>query len=239
MHSLTETHSHASARILSIGNFDGVHRGHQTLFQAMCVMPKEVYRTVVTFKNHPVQILKSMPNFPFISTWEHRWTLLKKWGLNRIIPLLFTEEMAKMSYDEFLKKIYFLFPFQGLVLGEGAVFGRHRKGDRKAVENLAQKMGFHTLYIPKTSENGEIISSQMIREAIERGDLSRASFLLGRPYSLLTFFRKGNARLLSFCFPPDDEYPVAIEDTILSLKIEKPFLKLSKAFSGTFEVIFI
>lgn len=160
---------------LTLGTFDGVHLGHQVLLRALKKMAPFV--TVVTFSNHPLEVLKKEAPLP-ICGFNERIGLLKEIGIDALIILPFTSEFASLSYSDFLSP----FPITHLYLGEGAAFGKNREGTRENITAYAARRGFEVLYLPKVILDGEVVSSRRIRTAISSGDLELVSRLLGRPY---------------------------------------------------------
>ena len=159
---------------LTIGNFDGVHLGHQALLKRL--KERASYTTVLTFTNHPLEILKPEAAPPLLTPLPPKLSLLEELGIDAVIALSFTQELASLPYDLFLQP----FPLTHLILGTGEAFGKNREGTPENVLRLAAQRGFIAEYIDKILMDGEPISSRHIRALIQAGDLKTASLLLGR-----------------------------------------------------------
>lgn len=169
---------------VTIGSFDGVHLGHQHLLKKMRErVSSEGTVALLTFRNHPSQVLNNRPPVPQLTSIEQKLDLLEKAGVNLVLLLTFTEEFSKQPFEIFLKTLKDSLPFSYLVLGCGASFGKDRQGDEKHVKECAKHLGFKAEYIEKIQHNGSSISSGTIRSLIEQGEIAKASSLLGRPLS--------------------------------------------------------
>ncbi len=164
---------------LTIGNFDGVHLGHLALLKNLRekVGAKGTV-AVLTFTNHPSSVFGK--EVPLICSLEEKVDLLRKAGVDLLILLTFTHELAQKNYKEFLKEIHSYYPFTYFSRGKGSLFGKNREGTEANVQALAQEMGFHAEYVNMIEINGVVVSSNQIRHLIEKGDLPQAALLLGR-----------------------------------------------------------
>ena len=175
---------------LTIGVFDGVHLGHLRLIKELHHLTKRGgTRALITFTNHPSSILCQEKYVPFILSFKHRIHLLEKYGINLILALPFTKELAHQNYETFLSLVYRKLPFSHLVLGQEAAFGKNREGNEKNLKILEKKMGFQAHFLKKEYRHKEIISSQAIRGFIREGKLKKVKKMLGRPYSLWRSFK--------------------------------------------------
>jgi riboflavin kinase/FMN adenylyltransferase len=179
---------------LTIGMFDGVHRGHQLLLQKLVKIGCNT--TALTFSNHPSSILRlQAPNL--LTPYPLKEILLRNYGVQQLICLPFTKEFSQQSYDEFLSP----YSISHLILGEDAALGRDRQGTIDALKLLGLKRGFEVHSISKLFIDNEPISSTRIRGLIELGKLAEAEELLGRPHC---FFTTDHHPIL----PPDGTYSV-------------------------------
>ncbi len=170
---------------LSIGNFAGVHRGHQQLLNRLRERATDKGTTVVlTFSNHPLEVLTGRTPAAEICSSEQKLKLLEKAKVDLVLHLKFTPELAKEPFDLFLRQIKEKVPFSFLILGQGATFGKGKKGDETHVKALEKELDFQAEYLPKTEMDGRAISSGWIREEIEKGNLSQVEKLLGRSYDM-------------------------------------------------------
>ncbi|HYF51583.1 MAG TPA: bifunctional riboflavin kinase/FAD synthetase [Planctomycetota bacterium] len=189
--------SHA---IVTIGTFDGVHCGHQSVLSTLTAWAKEEASRagVVTFREHPRKTLAPQQRSPdMVTTLEHRLVLFEREGVAFTWVLDFTPELSKLTAREFAQ-LYFVerLRLRGLVMGFDSRFGSDRMGkDSPALEPLAQELGFSVRSVPPVlSPDGEIISSTKIREAIVDGRLRDAEAMLGRHVSVYGTVIKGDAR---------------------------------------------
>jgi riboflavin kinase/FMN adenylyltransferase len=163
---------------LTIGTFDGVHLGHRYL---LTELKKYGTSVALTFSNHPAEILSPTPP-RLISTLSEKLALFKECGLDCAIVLTFTQDLANQSYDVFLKKLKFCTSFSTLVIGKGAAFGKYNEGTETRIKALEASLGFKSYYLEKMVSEKDCISSNIIRNLIHQGDLSKAAKLLGRTY---------------------------------------------------------
>ena len=194
-------------RGLTIGNFDGVHLGHLALLKELRArLPTDGQLLVYTFSNHPSHILSHLTPIPYICTLEHKLKLLKEAGVDDIYLTAFTAELAKTPFDQFLIDLKEKLDFSLLLLGEDARFGKDREGDPTKVRALGKRLGFEVIYIPKCKMEDQVISSTLIRTSIAQGDFSKASYYLGRPYSIYAPLIHGSMSLKNLCLPPSRIY---------------------------------
>ncbi len=210
---------------LTIGSFDGVHLGHQGLLAAL--KSKGDHTTVLTFSNHPLQILKPQSSLGFLCTLHQKLALLKDCGVDSVIIIPFSEEFASTPFDSFLSR----FSLSHLVLGEGSAFGKNREGNAENVQAFAEKQQFIAEFLPKVELDGEPISSRRIRAAVATGDFTLANRLLGRTYSV--FFPEGKKQTTepNLCLPPNGRYFVKANQNPVLLEVKGKLLTLSHSFS--------
>jgi riboflavin kinase/FMN adenylyltransferase len=195
---------------LTIGNFDGMHRGHLKLLRELKKRAKSGKTAALTFTNHPADVLKHRPPAPALCTLDHKLKLLEEEKIDLLLLLTFTEELSKETFEQFLQGIKKRLPFTFLLLGKGASFGKENQGDETRVKALQEKLQFHAEYLEKESLNGQVISSGLIRKELEKGDLRKVSELLGRPYSIYTSFAKEGSCTLNLILPPSGDYRVTL-----------------------------
>lgn len=173
--------------VLTIGNFDGVHLGHQQLIKTLVDKAKklDLPSLVCTFKPHPLQVLH--PGMPSHRLFDYRdqaenMSLL---GVDYLIEEKFTKEMSLMSAVDFMD-LYVVRHFNPLhiVVGYDFTFGKDRSGDHKFLEDYCHNKGIGLTQVPAMEVSGQIVSSSAIRKMIEHGDMQKASEFLGRKYYL-------------------------------------------------------
>lgn len=211
--------------VLTIGNFEGVHLGHQALLKHVVELANHSGKTstVVTFSNHPSQILRPVQQTNLLTTTDHKLELLENLGIDLVLLLPFTIEFSEQTAEQFLVNISAALPFYSLILGSDAHIGKNREGDRSTIAALATKMGFILDYFEDLNYDGLRISSSRIRNNIEKGDLNGAAKLLGRPYSIYGKVLHGSGRgaeigfptaniaVNKLCLPPKGVYAVVLK----------------------------
>ena len=201
---------------LTIGSFDGVHLGHQTLLKHLrAQLPPHGLLAVYTFSSHPSQHFTPHAPVPLICPPLQKVKLLGEYGADIVILAPFTAEFANTPFDQFLHRLKEKLRFSHLVLGTNAVFGNKRQGNEENVRKIAPSLGFEVDYLPKLTLHETPISSGLIRALIARGAFHETQECLGRPYSLLCHL-KAEGRLYSFdaqglCLPPEGVYAVRIK----------------------------
>ncbi|MGM0440650.1 MAG: hypothetical protein ACQEP8_06020 [Chlamydiota bacterium] len=178
---LTEVKSKPAKTALTIGNFDGVHAGHQALIDSM---PDEAYKVALTFSSLPSKILKPKENIEQITALPQRLELLENCGIDAIILLDFTANLSFLSPKEFLSQIFNRLPFQHLILGHDAHLGHRRQGSPAIIRNIGNEVGFEVKYLPPYKIHNQVVSSSLIRSKIIEGQLGEAEELLQHPYTI-------------------------------------------------------
>ena len=184
--------------IVTLGTYDGVHRGHQAVLEQTVNWAKEAQASagVVTFREHPRKTLENRAP-DLVTTLEHRLVLFERAKIELTWVLEFTPELAKLTAREFAAR-YFVerLGISGLLMGFDSRFGSDRMSqDSPELEPLARELGFAVRSAPAVlSPDGEIISSTKIREAISDGRLRDAETMLGRPVSVYGTVIQGDAR---------------------------------------------
>jgi riboflavin kinase/FMN adenylyltransferase len=164
---------------LAIGSYDGVHLGHQYLFQQL---KKHGTAVVLTFSNHPAEVLHPNTAPPLIDTLDQKIRRLEMNGIDLTLILPFTPELSALSYDTFLRQLHQHLPFTHLIRGEGSVLGHQAQGTEENVKALAKELNFEAIYLPTFLFEGEPVSSKKIRELINMGNFEQAFRLLGRRF---------------------------------------------------------
>ncbi|MBI2852382.1 MAG: bifunctional riboflavin kinase/FAD synthetase [Chloroflexi bacterium] len=182
--------------LLSIGVFDGVHTGHRYLIAQLMALAKQqgLLSGVVTFRPHPRKILAPSTLLPYLIGLEERVTLLKNEGVDAVVVLSFTPQLARLTAREFVSLLQKHLRMRGIVVGRDFALGRNREGNVDALKWLGQEMDFTVTVIPPKLDDGEIVSSTIIRQAIVSGQIARANRLLGRPFSLRGRVVRGEGR---------------------------------------------
>ena len=189
--------------LLTIGVFDGVHLGHKYLISQLMENAKQqnLLSGVVTFRQHPQEVLSPPTKLPFLTDLAQRTNLLKNEGVEAIIPLPFTTELAQLSPRQFLSLLKKHLRMRGLVIGPDFALGRGREGDTNTLQKLGQDMNFSVTLVPPLLINGEVVSSTSIRKVLADGDMKKVHKLMGRPFSLRGKVVAGAGRGVGLGFP--------------------------------------
>ena len=192
-----------SHSVVAVGVFDGVHLGHQRLLHQLLEMASamQCMPTVVTFANHPDQILHGAAP-PLIVSVPHRLRLLRRAGVLRLVLLQFEPRLQNLTAREFAEELLVQkLRTRGLLLGYDSALGKDRQGTPQHFRDLGSELGFQVATGAPFEVDGQPVSSTAIRAAIARGDLALASRSLGRFPSALGKVVHGEARGRTLGFP--------------------------------------
>jgi riboflavin kinase/FMN adenylyltransferase len=189
--------------LLTIGVFDGVHLGHRHLIAKLTELAQKqgLASGVITFSQHPKEVLSPPTSLPFLTDIERRIELIKGEGVDEVIPLTFTPELAALSPKEFLELLKKHLRMKGLVIGPDFALGKNREGNTETLRQLGEEMGFNLTVVPPLTIDGEVVSSTAIRQALAEGDMKRAQKLMGRPFRLHGRVARGDKRGAELGFP--------------------------------------
>jgi riboflavin kinase/FMN adenylyltransferase len=189
--------------LLTIGVFDGVHLGHQRLISELLKQAarRHLLAGVVTFRQHPEDILSPGNKLPFLTDIKTRIKLLQDEGVDFIVPLSFTKRLARLGARQFIALLQKHLKMRGLVIGPDFALGKEREGDINTLRKLGKEMGFSLTIVPPLEINGEIVSSTAIRKAMADGDMKKVHELTGRYFSLYGRVVTGTGRGESLGFP--------------------------------------
>jgi len=194
-----------SATVVAVGTFDGVHRGHRDVLERLVARASQLrMRSVlVTFEPHPLEIVNPTAAPLLLTVGEEKREVLAESGIDYLAVLPFTPALARFGAEEFVNRVLReRFRMEHLLMGHDHGFGRNREGDVEVLQALGARDGFRVEVVPPVSVgDGRPISSTSIRRAIAGGDLERAAYALGRPYSLGGRVVRGQARGRGLGFP--------------------------------------
>ncbi|MDX9786021.1 MAG: bifunctional riboflavin kinase/FAD synthetase [Desulfobacterales bacterium] len=193
--------------VITIGNFDGVHIGHQALFHETIMKADAIGGTSVamTFEPHPIRLLNIGTPPPLITLYEQKVELISKAGLDFLICVPFTREFAAISAEAFVEDILIKkIDMKAIVVGEDYSYGRNRAGNLNTLKADAARFGFQIIVVPGIPFAGasmERISSTRIRELVMEGNMLESRKLLGRHYQVrgtVVTGRNRGGKLLGF-----------------------------------------
>jgi riboflavin kinase/FMN adenylyltransferase len=167
---------------LAIGNFDGVHRGHQALFQAarQAVAKHGGLAGVMVFEPHPREFFQpDKPHFRLTSL-AQKLALFERYELDLAVALTFDRRLAELSARDFIERVLVAgLGVRGVVIGADFHFGKDRDGNAKVMKRVAAELGFEVTVVETVAEAGEVFSSSAIRADIAQGDVAGAAHSLG------------------------------------------------------------
>ena len=195
---------------VALGVFDGVHIGHRAILGTAVTHGREAGMPAVacTFDPHPMEVLQPGRAPLAITTLDERLALIEGCGLDAAVVLPFTQELAAMEPEAFVKDVLVTrLGARAIVVGFNHRFGRGARGDVGMLRSLGEQLGFRTHIAEPLMVEGVAVSSTEIRAALQRGDLDAAARLLGRPYTLLGSIGHGAGRGRTLGFPTANLVP--------------------------------
>ena len=188
---------------VTIGRFDGVHRGHRALLSATCLAAAQQAggrAVAVTLWPPPEWVLRPSEPRQLLTTLDDRIALLAASGVDDVVVLRFDRQFSRRSAEGFLRDLIDRLDMRTLVTGPNAAIGRDREGTPNVIARLAQRLGFTHVPVSYEGAPGAISSSQA-RNALARGDVQRLSAILGRTHSLYGKVVHGDGRGRALGFP--------------------------------------
>lgn len=189
--------------LLTIGVFDGVHLGHKYLISQLKQKAGEEGMAcgVVTFRQHPREVLSTHARLKYLTTLEERIRLLKAEGVDVVLALSFTHELSQLNAREFTGLLQKHLRMRGLVIGPDFALGRNREGSVDALRQVGREMGFSVAVVQPVKINGDVVSSTAIRNALASGNMEKVHRLIGRSFSLEGSVVTGAGRGRQLDFP--------------------------------------
>lgn len=194
--------------VLTIGNFDGVHRGHQQIITGVVERARRerAVAAALTFWPHPLRIVRPEIAPPLIETLPQRLAHLQSFGLDAVLVLPFDHSVASLAPEDFVRRILIdVLRVRAVRVGENFRFGHRQAGTVQMLSNLGHEFGpesnFDVECVSPVIIRGVIVSSSAIRAAIAGGHMMQAARLLARPFSLVGEIRSGTGTGRRFVFP--------------------------------------
>ncbi len=196
--------------VIALGNFDGIHIGHQALVKKTVDMAKAINGTPVlfTFYPHPLKVIKQTSQPFIIQRFKEKVQIVERLGIDIVVCARFTKQFANMNPKAFILDVLIgNLKAKGICVGHDYTFGEGGKGGIKTLREYANIYGFELVVIPPVKIDGVIVSSTKIREFLKAGNVKKASEFLGRAYSISGVVKKGDGRGTNLGFPTANIYP--------------------------------
>ncbi len=180
--------------VVAIGNFDGVHQGHQTIFRQAVELAKAKngHSIVLTFEPHPLSVIDPQRLPAMLTTFEKKLALIEASGIDTAICVEFNREFANQSAREFVETVLVKeIGAKEVIVGFHYAFGRGREGSPECLKELGNELGFQTHIVAPVTAGEELVSSSQIRKLVESGDVQKAGRFLCRSYSITGRVAKG------------------------------------------------
>jgi riboflavin kinase/FMN adenylyltransferase len=203
LHGFKERPAYARGASVAIGNFDGLHLGHQRILRYLVETAREkgLVSLVLTFSPHPERVLEG-GRIAMIQTLRQRLEAIKALGVRVVLVASFDRDFAGLSSSEFVDRVIVShLRAREVVVGQNFRFGRERQGDIADLRRFGEKRDFVVTGIPAVIRMGRVVSSSLIRRLLEEGSLTRANSLLGRPYEIEGEVVRGSGRGQTLGFP--------------------------------------
>lgn len=198
------THPRLPHPVVSLGNFDGVHIGHQAILERLVAEAKERSGTalVVTFHPHPLSVLRPDQPVALMLNLREKLTQLAALGVDGIVLQRFSLAFSRLSPTEFVERyLVQVIGAEKVIIGHNFSFGRDRSGRSAGLEDLGKKFGFAVETVGPIVSEGREVSSTAIRSLLSAGEMHPAAQLLGRPYAVSGRVEKGFQRGRTIGFP--------------------------------------
>jgi riboflavin kinase/FMN adenylyltransferase len=196
--------------VVTIGNFDGVHLGHQGLIKRVvdCAHAHHAPSLIITFEPHPFEFFHQHDlTIPRLTRLREKFHALSKNHVDNVLVLKFNQAFANLKAAAFVEDILVnQLHTKHVILGDDFRFGHEREGDFALMEKLGHKFGFSVEAMPTVMQDGQRISSTRVRDVLKAGDLKGAKALLGRPYTMQGRVRGGDQLGRALGFPTANIY---------------------------------
>jgi riboflavin kinase / FMN adenylyltransferase len=190
--------------VVTIGVFDGIHRGHQTIIGDAVRMAGErgLPSVLITFVPHPSEVVRPGSHPPVLTSIVRRAELVERLGVDVFCALPFTLEFSKMAPDEFVHHaLVERLHASAVVVGENFRFGHKAAGDVALLDRLGHRFGFSAHGIPLLAEGDRPLSATYVRSCVQAGDMTTAAAVLGRPHRVDGVVERGDQRGRELGFP--------------------------------------
>ena len=213
--------------IAAIGFFDGVHLGHQFLLRQVKAeaLQRGLRPAVVTFNQHPLQVVHPGTEPPLLTTPEEKLELLKANGIEENVMMDFTHELSPLPARTFMKRLHDNYGIRGLVIGYDHRFGHNREEGFEQYAEYGRELGIEVIQATAYREADKTVSSSAIRALLAEGQLEEANRLLGHPYTLRGIVVEGRHMGRKLGFPtanirPDTPRKMIAKNGVYAVKVQ-------------------
>jgi len=201
LHNIRAEHQQCVA---TIGNFDGLHLGHQDIIVRLKQVAAErgVPATLITFEPYPQEFLRPDPAISRLTRFREKMTLLKEWGVDQVLCLRFNQWLASLEPEQFIQLVLAeKLAIRHLIVGDDFRFGRQRRGDFDMLTRSSEEYGYSIENTETVAIDDERVSSTRVRKTLADGDMQTVKRLLGRDYAMLGRVAHGDKRGRTIGFP--------------------------------------
>src|SRR6266480_8111837 len=232
----------SQATVVTMGTFDGLHRGHQAVLAEVKRRARagKLASVLVTFDPHPLAVVNPAAAPKLLSLPEEKEAAVRADGIDRFVLMPFTPAVAQLDAEAFVRRLRDEYAMRELVMGYDHGFARGRAGDVELVQRLAGEQGFGIAVVDAVRDDGQPISSTLIRTALAHGDLDAAARWLGRRYGIRGTVVRGAGRGRTIgiptinlaspdprkLLPPDGVYAVSVRILESGARIQTPDSKI-------------
>lgn len=235
-----ETEFNCKNPVVTIGTFDGLHIGHQKIIEKLTEEAQKINgeSVLLTFYPHPRSVIDSDHPISLLQAHEDKLVELEKLGLQHLIILPFTNELSTMSAYDFIKDILVAhIKLKKIVLGYDHHFGNNREGNLDFLNKHAQIMDFEVIEIPAKEIDAIKISSTKIREAIQNGEIEKATKFLGKPYEISGIVIQGKQLGRTIDYPTANIIPIEALQLLPKIGVYAVKIKvLHQIYSGMLNI---
>jgi len=192
------------SRVATIGNFDGVHRGHQAIIKQVVNQSKKIRGSsmVISFEPLPEEFFCRPNVMPRLNRFSEKFQLLKSYGIDELCCLKFNRKLAQLSAQDFIEKILVdKLNIKHLIVGDDFKFGHNREGNFRYLKSHGKTFGMEVTATTTVCENDQRISSTLIRQLLQKSEFVEAEKLLGHPYFIEAHVMHGDKRGRQLGFP--------------------------------------
>lgn len=193
--------------VVTVGTFDGFHLGHQSILEQIREIARQhpgLLTTIITFDPHPKKIVGDPAKIDVrvLTTTREKLQIFKDAGIDQTLVIRFTSGFAGLSSAEFIRNFLVeKLAVAEMVIGYDHQFGRNREGGIEELNKMGTEYGFGVHQVSQFEKDGTLISSTLIRQLIMNGDVEKAAYFMGRPYTIHGIVKKGDGRGRQMGFP--------------------------------------